>query len=81
MLPLQTQFVKVPYENTLGGFALFTQGETALVPELTGFEGVQYLDTTKPCDILVYGKHFSIYETAVVVERRVVRRFGNDKRI
>ncbi len=67
MLPLQTQFIKVPYENTLGGFALFTQGETALVPELTGFEGVEYLDPGQPCDLLVYGKHFSIYETAVVV--------------
>ena len=26
MLPLQSSFVKVPYENTLGGFALFSQG-------------------------------------------------------
>jgi hypothetical protein len=65
-LPLQTHFVKVPYENTLGGFALFTQGTTALVPELSGHDGIQYYDATKPNDILVYGKHFSIYEMSVV---------------
>ena len=47
MLPMQTQFVKVPYENTLGGFALFTQGATALVPELSGFEGLDYIDPTQ----------------------------------
>lgn len=78
MLPLQTQFVKVPYENTLGGFALFTQGTTALVPELSGFEGVEYLDTTQPTDILVYGKHFSIYENAVVVGGKALNREGTN---
>ena len=39
MLPMQTQFVKVPYENTLGGFALFTQGLTALVPNCWASKG------------------------------------------
>ena len=76
MLPMQTQFVKVPYENTLGGFALFTQGVTALVPELSGHEGVQYFDPTKPNDILVYGKHFSIYEMAVVAGGVALPREG-----
>ena len=77
MLPLQTQFVKVPYENTLGGFALFTQGETALVPELSGYEGIEYLDPSQPCDLLVYGKHFSIYESAVVVGGVALPREGS----
>lgn len=76
MLPMQTQHVNVPYENLLGGFALFTQGQTALVPELSGFEGVEYLDTTKANDIIVYGKHFSIYETDVVVGGVRVPREG-----
>jgi hypothetical protein len=67
MLPLQTSYVKVPYENTLGGFALFTQGATALVPELSGYEGIEYLNPNQFNDIIVYGKHFSIYETSVVV--------------
>src|SRR5262249_35212241 len=64
MLPLQSASVKVPYENTLGGFALFTQGATALVPELSGYEGIEYLDRSQYNDIVVYGKHFSIYETS-----------------
>jgi hypothetical protein len=76
MLPMQTQRVNVPFENTLGGFALFTQGLTALVPELSGFEGVEYLDTTKANDIIVYGKHFSIYETDVIVGGVRVPREG-----
>jgi hypothetical protein len=76
MLPLQSARVKVPYENTLGGFALFTQGATALIPELTGYEGVDYLDTSKYTDILVYGKHFSLYETAVVIGGVTLPRLG-----
>lgn len=74
MLPMQTAHVKVPYENTLGGFALFTQGVTALVPELTGFEGVEYLNNDQGADILVNGKHFSIYEMEVVVGNKSLTR-------
>jgi hypothetical protein len=63
LLPLQTQFVKVPYENTLGGFDLFTPGASALVPELTGFYGVDYIDvsaSSSGCDLTIYGKHFNL---------------------
>jgi hypothetical protein len=70
LLPLQTQFVKVPFENTLGGFDLFTPGASALVPQLTGFYGVDSIDmspTSPECDLVVYGKHFSIYESHVNV--------------
>jgi hypothetical protein len=76
MLPLQTQFVKVPYANTLGGFALFTQGLTALAPELLGFEGLQYIAPEKGGDIVVYGKNFSLYETEVVVGGVTLPREG-----
>jgi hypothetical protein len=76
MLPLQTSHVKVPYENTLGGFALFTQGVTALVPELTGYEGVQYINPDEPTDIIVSGKHFSIYEMEVVAGGKALSREG-----
>jgi hypothetical protein len=76
MLPLQTEHVQVPYENTLGGFALFTQGATCLVPELSGFEGIEYIDPNQSCDIIVYGKHFSIYESAVVVGGVTLPREG-----
>ena len=36
-LPLQSMSVQVPYENTLGGFAMFNTGVTDLVPELLGW--------------------------------------------
>jgi hypothetical protein len=32
MLPMQTRIIRVPYENLLGGFLLFQQGVTSLVP-------------------------------------------------
>src|SRR5262249_6912085 len=33
-LPFQSQMVQVPYENTLGGFAMFNTGVTDLAPQL-----------------------------------------------
>jgi len=38
-LPLQTAHVQVPYENTLGGFEMFSSGQTDLGPELNGWYG------------------------------------------
>src|SRR5262249_6236205 len=40
MLPLQSRVVQLPFENTASGFELFSEGVTALVPELAGFDGV-----------------------------------------
>ena len=67
MLPMQTRIIRVPYENQLGGFSLFHQGITSLVPQLLGFDGVDVLDGEDDVDILLYGKHFSVQETKVVV--------------
>jgi hypothetical protein len=67
MLPMQTRIIRVPYENLLGGFPLFQQGVTSLVPKLLGFDGVDVLDGEDDVDILLYGKHFSVQETKVVV--------------
>jgi hypothetical protein len=67
MLPMQTRTIKVPYENTMGGFQLFQQGVTSLVPQLDGFEGLDTLDVEKDAEIFLYGKHFSVQETQVVV--------------
>ena len=72
MLPMQTHSVQVPYENTLGGFQLFTQGSTALVPELLGYEGVDEIDVSRPNSILIFGKHIDIHETNVVAGGKVV---------
>ncbi len=38
-LPLQTSQVQVPFENTMGGFEMFSNGVTDLAPELHGFYG------------------------------------------
>jgi hypothetical protein len=43
MLPLQTQVIQLPFENSANGFDLFSEGATALVPELTGFSGVDVI--------------------------------------
>jgi hypothetical protein len=66
LLPMQTRRTQVPYENTLGGFQLFTQGSLALVPELTGYQGVEFVEQGKTADILVFGRHFSLHESKVV---------------
>jgi len=43
MLPMQSRVVQLPFENSANGFDLFSQGATALVPELTGFSGVDVI--------------------------------------
>src|SRR5262249_26471263 len=45
MLPMQSRVVRLPYENLASGFDLFSDGVTALVPELTGFSGVDVIPT------------------------------------
>ncbi len=68
MLPMQTLDVGVPYENTIGGFQLFQQGLTSLVPELNGFEGADSIAQASPgTDLFLFGKHFSVQETNVIV--------------
>lgn len=66
MLPMQTSLVGVPYENSLGGFELFGQGHTALVPKLIGFEGIDEFDSQDRW-VFLYAKNVSIHETKVVV--------------
>jgi hypothetical protein len=38
-LPLQSMRVQIPYENTLGGFEMFSTGVTDLSPQLVGWYG------------------------------------------
>jgi hypothetical protein len=68
MLPMQTLRVNVPFENTLGGFALFQEGSTALVPMLDSFEGGESIDkAAMGTDLFLQGKHFSVQETNVII--------------
>lgn len=43
MLPMQSRVVQLPFENTANGFDLLSDGATALVPELTGYAGVDVI--------------------------------------
>ncbi len=43
MLPMQSRVVQLPFENSAAGFDLFIEGSAALVPELTGFSGVDVI--------------------------------------
>jgi hypothetical protein len=67
MLPLQTHILGLPYDNTLGGFELFTQGAMSLVPELVGYEGIEGIDPCRVTDLLLIGKHLSLSGTRVIV--------------
>jgi len=66
MLPMQTESVSIPYQNTQGGFELFTPGVSSLVPELFGYDGIDKAEFGKPASFLVFGKNLSIHETKVV---------------
>ncbi len=66
-LPLQSLSVQVPYENTLGGFAMFSTGVTDLVPELFGWYGVPAINLDAPTTIFLIGNHFSVHQTRVLV--------------
>ena len=66
MLPMQTESVAIPYQNTQGGFDLFTPGLSSLVPELLGYDGIDTAEFGKPASFLVFGKNLSIHETKVV---------------
>jgi hypothetical protein len=65
-LPLQTMTVQVPYENTLGGFAMFNTGITDLAPNLTGWYGASSINVKKATTLFLVGDHFSVHQTRVV---------------
>jgi hypothetical protein len=65
-LPFQSATVQVPYENTLGGFAMFNTGVTDLAPELTGWYGTPVIDPARNTTLFLVGNHFSVLGTRVV---------------
>lgn len=65
-LPLNTLHAQVPYENTLGGFEMFSSGVTDLAPELVGFYGAPGIDPAKPTTLFLVGNHFSTQGTEIV---------------
>jgi hypothetical protein len=59
--------VQLPFENTASGFELFSEGVTALVPELAGFDGVDVVPDGVATEVFVFGNYFSIHDTKVIV--------------
>jgi hypothetical protein len=55
---------------------LFTpiSGSQALVPEILGFDGADYIDPSTETDLILYGKRFSILETQVVAGGKYLTR-------
>jgi hypothetical protein len=66
-LPIRTASVNVPYENTLGGFQMFSGGATALGPELYGWYGGRGVDTGGTTNLFLIGDNFNTLTTKVIV--------------
>ena len=71
-LPFQTTQVQVPYENTLGGFAMFNAGVTELAPELVGFYGTSAINPNYGGTVFLVGDHFSVHSTTVIAGGQAV---------
>jgi hypothetical protein len=67
MLPMQSRVVQLPYENTASGFDLYSDGATALVPELSGYDGVDIVKEGQAADIFIYGKYINLLDTRVII--------------
>jgi hypothetical protein len=84
MLPAQSKVIQLPYENTASGFDLFSDGATALVPVLSGYDGVDAVTqpatatptTNVNTDIFIYGKYFDLLDTRVIVGGAYIPSFA-----
>ncbi|MHB0955376.1 MAG: hypothetical protein ACYC0X_03260 [Pirellulaceae bacterium] len=66
-LPLQTLNAQVPYENSLGGFEMFSSGTSELAPELLGWYGAPGVRLSEPTVLFLAGDNFSVHQTRLVV--------------
>jgi len=71
-LPLQSLRAQLPYENTSGGFELFSSGVTGLAPELVGWYGAPGIDPGSTTTLYLIGRGFSVHDTSVVAGGRRV---------
>ena len=65
-LPLNTMHAQVPYENTLGGFEMFSSGVTDLAPELVGYYGAPGINPNDKTTLFLVGKNFSVNGTKLI---------------
>jgi hypothetical protein len=68
-LPLQSVYVQMPFDNSLGGFEFFNSGVPDLAPELKGFYGEPGIlaPAATNSTIFLVGDHFSVHDTKVIV--------------
>ena len=69
-LPLQTLHARIPFENTAGGFELFTAGLSDLAPELVGWYGGPGVDPGGTTALFLIGRGFSVHDTHVIAGGR-----------
>lgn len=74
-LPLQTMNAEVPFEQTLGGFEMFSAGVRDLAPELVGYYGEPGINQSGETTIFIVGKGFSVHETRVIVGNQEIDPF------
>ncbi len=65
-LPMQTVHARVPNENTMGGFEMFSSGVTDMAPELIGFYGEPGVNPKEDTIVYLVGKNFSVHDTHVL---------------
>ena len=68
MLPLQTQYVRIPFQSELPGSALIDSGKVQLVPEVYNYYGLEYLSNGPTTDAYVFinGRNFHPTLTRVI---------------
>jgi len=66
-LPFQRLMAQVPYENTLGGFELFSTGVTDLAPELLSWYGAPGIRRDAETTLFLSGDNFSVHETSLTI--------------
>ena len=66
-LPLQTNRVPLPIENSHGGFEIFSSGTRELAPELLGWYGAPGYDPQTGGTFFLAGDNLSIHETKLIV--------------
>ena len=71
-LPLQSLTSQLPYENTAGGFELFSAGTTALAPELLGWYGAPGINPDSSTSLYLIGRGFSVHDTSLIAGGRPV---------
>lgn len=71
-LPLQTSYSRVPNENTLGGFEMFSSGVTDLAPELYDWFGEPGAKEGRDTRVFLIGSNFSVTGTKVIAGNQVV---------